>query len=108
MQTHNNLDHESLDFSSLEELSEKMYAEGESSITAGVEGEEALEEWVAHGVYVCRRPVEEIDANLGIARASVGGIYNGQPRYLVFRGRPAEVRKLLKDAIEALDSSHAQ
>ena len=70
-----------------------------SQITAGKEGEEAIEEWQRHGVHVRHLPNDE----QGILRISIGGGETPVPlNYLVFRGNHSACVDLLRQALRAL------
>jgi hypothetical protein len=78
-----------------------MMERGESRITNPEEGEKALAEWEAQGVYVRQLP----DDQQGILRISIGGGKTpaGDMAYCVFRGNRHECIALLRKALRALE-----
>lgn len=81
--------------------SDRMREAGFSQIAAGKNGEKALEEWQANGVYIRHMP----DDSQGILRISIGG-GDSTPvslNYCTFRGRKQDCVALLKKALAALE-----
>ena len=99
MQTHRDDDFE-IDMESLERKAHEMTEARENVITAG-EAETAVRQWKHKGTSVTQMPDDEH----GLLRISIGGSpTNARPKlaYCVFRGDRVECRRLLSEALKAL------
>ena len=85
----------------LRDRADEAMRAGSSTITAGKEGEQALEKWKANGVHVQRLPEDE----QGVLRISIGGGPNLPValNYCSFRGNRRHCLHLLKKAVAALE-----
>ena len=100
MQSHSDCD-APFNMEGLKRKATNMVRDRMSEITVGLPGEQALNEYVAHGVTVTRRPDDEH----GIHRISVGGAVVGKGQefdYCVFRGSPEVCAALLDEAAKAI------
>ena len=102
MQTHEDADFKNEWLKSLEEKANRMHAAGESKITGGDKGEEALSEWQFKSVHVRHMPPDEH----GILRISVGGGTDTpiELNYCTFRGNRGHCIDLLRKALKAMES----
>jgi len=100
MQTHPDRDGAQEFMRRLQERAESMTSRGESQITAGAPGEEALAVWRYREMQVTHMP----DDPDGILRISVGGGEDlpVNANYLVFRGDVGKCRALLQKALVAI------
>lgn len=101
MQTHMDSDQAPAWLDQLRTRAGIVQAMGQSQITAGKPGEEALATWKANGVSIRHMPPDE----QGILRISIGG-GDDLPvplNYLVFRGEHAKCINLLRAALKALE-----
>jgi hypothetical protein len=85
---------------SLKRKAAAMQELGLSQITGGFPGEAELARWKHETMHVTKRPDDEH----GIVRVSIGGSDEHQDiAYCVFRGDILKCRRLLQQAIDALD-----
>jgi len=99
MQTHDDFQHSQL-LEQLREKADNMVRDGQSEITAGKDGEQALAEWEHQGMHVRHMPDDEH----GVLRISVGGLPDANVgfNYLVFRGKVGDCETLLRKALTAI------
>jgi len=99
MQTHDDYDG-SAAFADLRKLAEEMTARGENLITAGAPFERMVMEQQRGGFLVRQLPDDPLAFRISIGAAHDKRL--GESAYLVFRGDPATVRRLLERALAAM------
>lgn len=97
MQTHPDADAEV--YNSLAEKAEKMLKNRESTITAGAETDHVLFEATRNSLTVRRLSDDPLALRVSIGEANT----RAREKYLVFRGDPHRVRKLLQRAVSEID-----
>jgi hypothetical protein len=100
MQTHQDSDFRAEWLDSLKAKADRIAGAGGSTITAGTDDEQPLNQWKRRGIEVRELPADEH----GILRISVGGGEDTPVslNYCVFRGNHAKCVDLLRNALIAL------